>query len=141
MSFRSFLLRHRNNFQTKHISKLLECTSGEFGLKKVLTSFELTLLGVGAIIGIGIFVITGIVAANYSGPALVVSFIIAGIVCAFAALSYAEFAAMVPVAGSAYTYGYASLGEVWAWIIGWDLILEYSVSSAAVAVGLSLIHI
>lgn len=137
MSFRSFLLRHRNFFQTKPIHKLLECTSGEFGLKKVLTSFELTLLGVGAIIGIGIFVITGIVAANYSGPALFVSFIIAGIVCAFAALSYAEFAAMVPVAGSAYTYGYASLGEVWAWIIGWDLILEYSVSSAAVAVGWS----
>jgi APA family basic amino acid/polyamine antiporter len=137
MGFRSFLLRHRNLFQTKSIAKLMECTKGEHGLKKVLTPFELTLLGVGAIIGTGIFVITGVVAADYSGPALVVSFIIAGIVCAFAALSYAEFAAMVPVAGSAYTYGYASLGEIWAWIIGWDLILEYSVSSAAVAVGWS----
>ena len=94
-------------------------------------------MGIGAIIGTGIFVITGVVAANYSGPALVVSFVIAGIVCTFAALSYAEFAAMVPVAGSAYTYSYASLGEIWAWIIGWDLILEYAVSIAAVAVGWS----
>ena len=115
----------------------MECTNGEHALKRVLTPFELTLLGVGAIIGTGIFVITGVVAANYSGPALVVSFMISGIVCAFAALSYAEFAAMVPVAGSAYTYGYASLGELLAWIIGWDLILEYSVSIAAVAVGWS----
>jgi APA family basic amino acid/polyamine antiporter len=124
MDFRSFLLRHPNLFQTKSISKLMACTRGEYGLKKVLTPFELTLLGVGAIIGTGIFVITGVVAADYSGPALVISFIISGIVCAFAALSYAEFAAMVPVAGSAYTYGYASLGEIWAWIIGWDLIRE-----------------
>ena len=137
MGFRSFLLRHQNLFQTKSISKQLECSKGEYGLKKVLTPFELTLLGVGAIIGTGIFVITGVVAADYSGPALVVSFSISGIICAFAALSYAEFAAMVPVAGSAYTYCYASLGEIWAWIIGWDLILEYSVSSAAVAVGWS----
>lgn len=137
MDLRSFLDRHKNLFQTKPIAKLMECTGGQHALKRVLTPFELTLLGVGAIIGTGIFVITGVVAANYSGPALVVSFMISGAVCAFAALSYAEFAAMVPVAGSAYTYGYASLGELIAWIIGWDLILEYSVSIAAVAVGWS----
>ncbi len=137
MDLRSFLGRYASITETKPISKLMECTGGVHGLKQVLTPFELTLLGIGAIIGTGIFVITGIVAANYSGPALVVSFIISGIVCAFAALCYAEFAAMVPVAGSAYTYGYASLGEIWAWIIGWDLILEYSVSIAAVAVGWS----
>jgi APA family basic amino acid/polyamine antiporter len=137
MDLRSFLSRHPNIFQTKSVSKIVECTGGDYGLKKVLTPFDLVLLGVGAIIGTGIFVITGVVAANYSGPALVVSFIISGIVCAFAALSYAEFASMVPVAGSAYTYSYASLGEIWAWIIGWDLILEYSVSIAAVAVGWS----
>jgi APA family basic amino acid/polyamine antiporter len=137
MDLRSLLDRHRNLFQTKPIAKLMECTNGKQTLKRVLTPVELTLLGVGAIIGTGIFVITGVVAANYSGPALVVSFMISGAVCAFAALSYAEFAAMVPVAGSAYTYGYASLGELVAWIIGWDLILEYSVSIAAVAVGWS----
>ncbi len=137
MDLRSFLGRYASITETKPISKLMECTGGVHGLKQVLSPFELTLLGIGAIIGTGIFVITGIVAANYSGPALVVSFIISGIVCAFAALCYAEFAAMVPVAGSAYTYGYASLGEIWAWIIGWDLILEYSVSIAAVAVGWS----
>ena len=137
MDLQKMLDRYGNLFRTKPIHKLMECTTGDHALMRVLTPFELTLLGVGAIIGTGIFVITGVVAANYSGPALVVSFIISGIVCAFAALSYAEFAAMVPVAGSAYTYGYASLGELVAWIIGWDLILEYSVSIAAVAVGWS----
>jgi basic amino acid/polyamine antiporter, APA family len=137
MDIQAFFRNYSSIFETKPIAKLMECTGGVHGLKKVLSPFELTLLGIGAIIGTGIFVITGVVAANYSGPALVVSFIISGIVCAFAALSYAEFAAMVPVAGSAYTYGYASLGEIWAWIIGWDLILEYSVSIAAVAVGWS----
>jgi APA family basic amino acid/polyamine antiporter len=137
MDLQAFFRNHSAIFETKPIAKLMECTGGEHGLRRVLSPFELTLLGIGAIIGTGIFVITGVVAANYSGPALVVSFIISGIVCAFAALSYAEFAAMVPVAGSAYTYGYASLGEIWAWIIGWDLILEYSVSIAAVAVGWS----
>src|SRR5208337_205443 len=137
MDVQAFFRKYSVIFETKPIAKLMECTGGAHGLKKVLSPFELTLLGIGAIIGTGIFVITGVVAANYSGPALVVSFIISGIVCAFAALSYAEFAAMVPVAGSAYTYGYASLGEIWAWIIGWDLILEYSVSIAAVAVGWS----
>ncbi len=137
MDLRAYLDRHRNLFQTKHVSKLSECRPGSHALRRVLTPFELVLLGVGAIIGTGIFVITGVVAAGYSGPALVVSFLISGIVCAFAALCYAEFAAMVPVAGSAYTYGYASLGELLAWIIGWDLILEYAVSVSAVAVGWS----
>ena len=137
MNLRSLMPRDVQAFRTKTIQKLMECTGGENALKKVLSPLDLTLMGIGAIIGTGIFVITGVVAANYSGPALVISFIISGTVCAFAALCYAEFASMVPVAGSAYTYGYASLGEIWAWIIGWDLILEYSVSIAAVAIGWS----
>lgn len=94
-------------------------------------------MGIGAIIGAGIFVVTGIASANYSGPALVISFAISGVACLFTALCYSEFASMVPVAGSAYTYSYVSLGEIWAWIIGWDLILEYLVIVAAVAVGWS----
>jgi len=126
-----------NIFRKKSINELLSEVSGEKSLKKVLGAFELTMLGIGAIIGTGIFVLTGIAAANYSGPALILSFIISGLACAFAALCYAEFAAMVPVAGSAYTYGYAALGEIWAWIIGWDLILEYAVAIAAVAIGWS----
>jgi APA family basic amino acid/polyamine antiporter len=137
MDLRSLIPKDTQSFKTKTIDKLMECTSGKYSLRKVLSPLDLTLMGIGAIIGTGIFVITGVVAANYSGPALVVSFVIAGIVCAFAALAYAEFAAMVPVSGSAYTYSYASLGEIWAWIIGWDLILEYGVSIAAVAVGWS----
>jgi len=92
---------------------------------------------VGAIIGAGIFVLTGLAAAQYAGPAIVLSFVLAGVACAFAGLCYSEFASMIPVAGSAYTYGYATLGEVFAWIIGWDLILEYSVGAATVAVGWS----
>jgi basic amino acid/polyamine antiporter, APA family len=124
-------------FRTKSIQDLHDCCAGEHRLKRVLGPFELILFGIGAIIGTGIFVITGVAAADYAGPALVVSFIIAGVVCLFAALSYSEFAAMVPIAGSAYSYSYASLGEIWAWIIGWDLILEYSVSVSAVAVGWS----
>jgi len=127
----------RGLFRIKSIDRMLKEAEGEHALKKVLGPVELVLFGVGAIIGTGIFVITGIAAANYSGPALVVSFIIAGLVCTAAALCYAEFATMVPIAGSAYTYSYASLGEMWAWIIGWDLILEYSVSVAAVAIGWS----
>ncbi len=127
----------RRIFRKKSIAKLVAGTGGEHALKRVLSPFELVLFGIGAVVGTGIFVITGVAAANYSGPALVVSFIISGIVCLFAALCYAEFAAMVPVAGSAYTYSYASLGEIWAWIIGWDLFLEYSVAIAAVAIGWS----
>lgn len=130
-----------NIFRTKSIEDLLKGINNDEGegksLKKVLGSFELTMLGVGAIIGTGIFVLTGIAAAKYSGPALILSFIISGLACAFAGLCYAEFAAMVPVAGSAYTYGYAALGEIWAWVIGWDLILEYAVAIAAVAIGWS----
>ena len=124
-------------FRTRSISNLIEGSKGEHSLKKVLGPVELILLGVGAIIGTGIFVVTGVAAADYSGPALVVSFAISGSACALAALCYAEFATTVPIAGSAYTYSYASLGEIWAWIIGWDLILEYSVSIAAVAIGWS----
>lgn len=128
---------HPSLFRTKSVADLLECCAGEHRLKRVLGPLELVLFGIGAIIGTGIFVITGVAAANYAGPALVLSFIISGIVCLLAALAYAEFATMVPIAGSAYSYSYASLGEIWAWIIGWDLILEYSVSVAAVAVGWS----
>jgi APA family basic amino acid/polyamine antiporter len=124
-------------FKTKPIDDLLAEASGKEGLKKVLGAFELTMLGIGAIIGTGIFVLTGVAAANYSGPALVISFIISALACCFAALCYAEFASMIPVAGSAYTYGYAALGEIWGWIIGWDLILEYTVAIAAVAIGWS----
>jgi APA family basic amino acid/polyamine antiporter len=124
-------------FRKKSIRDLSTSTGGEHALKKVLGPLELIFFGVGAIIGTGIFVITGVVAADYAGPALAVSFVLSGAACLFAALCYAEFAAMVPVAGSAYTYSYASLGEIWAWIIGWDLILEYSVSIAVVAIGWS----
>lgn len=124
-------------FRTKSINELMANGNSKTSLNKVLGATELTMLGVGAIIGTGIFVLTGVAAANYSGPALILSFIISGMACAFAGLCYAEFAAMVPVAGSAYTYGYTALGEIWAWIIGWDLILEYAVAIAAVAIGWS----
>jgi len=105
------------------------------GLKKCLTAFDLTMLGIGAIIGTGIFVLTGIAAATQAGPAVVLSFVIAGIACAFAALAYAELASAVGGCGSAYGYSYAAFGELVAWIIGWDLILEYGVATAAVANG------
>lgn len=104
-------------------------------LRRVLGPAELTLLGIGAVIGAGIFVLTGIAAATHAGPALAVSFIVAAVACTLAALVYAEFASCVPVAGSAYTYAYVSLGELWAWVIGWDLILEYALASSAVAIG------
>ncbi|HET8770343.1 MAG TPA: amino acid permease [Gemmatimonadaceae bacterium] len=110
---------------------------GEVTLKRSLTATNLTLLGIGAIIGAGIFVLTGTAAAQHAGPAIVISFIIAGAGCAFAGLCYAEFASMIPIAGSAYTYGYATLGELLAWIIGWDLILEYLFAASTVAVGWS----
>ncbi len=105
------------------------------GLKRCLSAFDLTLMGIGAIIGTGIFVLTGVAAATTSGPAVIVSFILAGLACAFAALAYAELAASVGGAGSAYGYSYAAFGEFIAWIIGWDLILEYGVATAAVANG------
>ena len=110
---------------------------GENRLRRVLGPVQLTSLGVGAIIGTGIFVLVGQAAHDKTGPALMLSFVVAGLACIFAALSYAEFASMVPVAGSAYTYAYATLGELPAWIIGWDLVLEYTVSSATVAHGWS----
>ena len=124
-------------FKTKSIEHLLSHCEGAQGLQRVLRPYELVLLGIGAVVGTGIFVITGVAAADYAGPSIILSFVISGLVCILAALCYAEFSAMVPVAGSAYTYCYASLGEIWAWIIGWDLILEYAVSISAVAVGWS----
>src|SRR3954470_11768824 len=110
---------------------------GEHTLKRALGATNLITLGIGAIIGTGIFVLTAAAAANYAGPAVVLSFILAGVGCVFAGLCYAEFASMIPVAGSAYTYGYATLGEIFAWIIGWDLILEYAFGAATVASGWS----
>ncbi len=128
----------KNIFATKSVDKLIaESENGEHGLKRTLTASNLTMLGVGAIIGAGIFVLTGTAAANAAGPAIVISFLIAGLGCLFAGLCYAEFASMIPIAGSAYTYGYATLGEFIAWIIGWDLILEYLFGAATVAVGWS----
>jgi APA family basic amino acid/polyamine antiporter len=108
---------------------------GEAGLRRTLSATNLTLLGIGAIIGAGIFVLTGNAAAQYAGPAVVYSMILAGVACGFAGLCYAEFASMIPIAGSAYTYGYATMGELIAWIIGWDLMLEYLFGAATVAVG------
>src|SRR6202521_6185540 len=110
---------------------------GEHTLKRALGVLNLIALGIGAIIGTGIFVLTGSVAAQNAGPAIVLSFIFAGIGCVFAGLCYAEFASLIPIAGSAYTYGYATLGELFAWIIGWDLILEYAFGAATVASGWS----
>ena len=124
-------------FARKPLSLLLEELEGENRLRRVLGPVQLTSLGVGAIIGTGIFVLTGIAAHDKTGPALMLSFVVSGLACIFAALCYAEFASMVPVAGSAYTYAYATLGELFAWIIGWDLILEYAVASSAVAHGWS----
>ncbi len=124
-------------FTRKPLAVLLEELKGENRLRRVLGPVHLTSLGVGAIIGTGIFVLTGVAAHDKAGPALVLSFVIAGLCCIFAALCYAEFASMVPVAGSAYTYAYATMGELFAWIIGWDLVLEYTVASAAVAHGWS----
>jgi basic amino acid/polyamine antiporter, APA family len=124
-------------FRRKSLSILLEEMQGEQRLQRVLGPVALTSLGVGCIIGTGIFVLTGVAAHDKAGPALTLSFVVAGLACVFAALCYAEFASMVPVAGSAYTYAYATLGELIAWIIGWDLVLEYSVASATVAHGWS----
>jgi APA family basic amino acid/polyamine antiporter len=124
-------------FATKSLSQLFEEMAGENRLRRVLGPIQLTSLGVGAIIGAGIFVATGEAARNVAGPALMLSYVVAGVTCIFAALCYAEFASMVPVAGSAYTYAYATLGEFFAWIIGWDLVLEYAVGAATVANGWS----
>src|SRR5450830_1143442 len=119
------------------MERLMEEMRGENRLRRILGPVQLTSLGVGAIIGTGIFVLTGQAAHDKTGPALMLSYVVSGITCIFAALCYAEFASMVPVAGSAYTYAYATLGELFAWIIGWDLVLEYAVGSATVATGWS----
>jgi len=124
-------------FRKKSISLLLKEASMDTGLKRELTARNLIALGIGAIIGTGIFVLTGTAAANYAGPAIILSFIVSGLGCVFAGLCYAEFSSMIPIAGSAYTYSYATLGEFIAWIIGWDLILEYLFASSTVAVGWS----
>ena len=126
----------RRLFSTKPIGELHEADSAN-ELKRTLDARALVMLGIGAIIGTGIFVLTGPAAANHAGPALVVSFLIAGLGCAFAGLCYAEFASMIPVSGSAYSYSYATLGEFVAWFIGWNLILEYLFAAATVAVGWS----
>jgi APA family basic amino acid/polyamine antiporter len=124
-------------WSTKSISLLQAEAAGEghLTLKRALGALNLTTLGIGAIIGAGIFVLTGTAAAQYAGTGVVLSFVLAGLGCLFAGLCYAEFASMIPIAGSAYTYGYATLGELVAWIIGWDLILEYLFGAATVAVG------
>jgi APA family basic amino acid/polyamine antiporter len=125
-------------FATKPLDLLLKEAkeSGEHSLKRTLGPFQLTALGVGAIIGAGIFVLSGL-GAHYAGPGLMLSFVISGLGCAFAGLCYAEFAAMIPLAGSAYTYAYATLGELFAWIIGWDLTLEYAMGASTVSSGWS----
>jgi len=126
-------------FQKKSIDSLIfeSKEEGERTLKKTLGSFRLIALGLGAIIGAGLFSITGLAAGNYAGPSITLSFLIAASGCCFAGLCYAEFASMIPVAGSAYTYSYATLGEFIAWVIGWDLVLEYAVSSATVSISWS----
>jgi len=124
-------------FVTKPLSLLMTESNADHGLRKSLSAFNLTTLGIGAVIGAGIFVLTGQAAAQYAGPAIVISFLISGMACLFAGLCYAEFASMIPISGSAYTYAYATMGEFVAWIIGWDLILEYLFAASTVAVGWS----
>ncbi len=124
-------------FRRKDVASLQAEVARDQSLKRALGPVNLVFLGIGAIIGAGIFVLTGQAAANYAGPAIVWSFVLAGTACALAGLCYAEFSSMIPIAGSAYTYGYATLGELFAWIIGWDLILEYLFAASTVAVGWS----
>src|SRR3954454_8401819 len=124
-------------FRRKSVTALQAEAAADHSLKRALGVWNLTALGVGAIIGGGIFVLTGKVAAQNAGPAVVLSFVLAGVASVFAALCYSEFASTVPMAGSAYTYGYATLGELFAWIIGWDLILEYALGAVTVSIGWS----
>lgn len=126
-----------NLMRKKSISSMMELKETGGTLKKELGAFDLTMLGIGCVVGTGIFVMTGVAAAQHAGPALILSFIIAGLVCAFCALCYAELASMVPVSGSAYTYSYATFGEIIAWVLGWDLILEYGFAASMVASGWS----
>src|SRR3989441_4193663 len=126
-----------NLLRRKSVTQLQADALTDNRLKRALGALNLTMLGIGAIIGTGIFVLTGTVAALNAGPAVVLSFILAGIASIFAALCYSEFASLVPMAGSAYTYGYATLGEIFAWIIGWDLVLEYALGAVTVAIGWS----
>jgi APA family basic amino acid/polyamine antiporter len=130
-------MRFSQLFITKPLKQLMRQTSEDTGMKRALSATNLTTLGIGAIIGAGIFVLTGQAAAQYAGPAIVISFVISGLACLFAGLCYAEFASMIPISGSAYTYAYATLGEFIAWIIGWDLILEYLFAASTVSVGWS----
>src|ERR1700759_5577044 len=125
-----------NLWKTKSLDSLLSDPSDEgHALKKTLGAGALIALGIGAIIGAGLFVRTASAAAYSAGPSVTLAFVVAAIGCAFAGLCYAEFSSMIPIAGSAYTYSYATLGEVVAWIIGWDLIIEYAVGNIAVAIG------
>src|SRR5260221_12469956 len=124
-----------NLFRRKSVTDLQAEALTDHSLKRALGALNLTALGIGAIIGTGIFVLTGTVAAQNAGPAVILSFTFAGIASIFAALCYSEFASLVPMAGSAYTYGYATLGELIAWIIGWDLILENALGAVTVAIG------
>src|SRR5438128_7750777 len=126
-----------NLLRRKSITDLQTEALTDHSLKRALSALNLTMLGIGAIIGTGIFVLTGTVAALNAGPAVVLSFVLAGVASIFAALCYSEFASLVPMAGSAYTYGYATLGELFAWIIGWDLVLEYALGAVTVAIGWS----
>ena len=125
-------------FRTKPVTMMVAETDEQGRkLKKVLNAWDLTAIGIGCIIGVGIFVLPGVEAAKHAGPGIVLSFAIAALACACSALCYAELAAMIPVSGSAYTYGYATLGEIFGWIIGWDLILEYMVGASLVSIGWS----
>ena len=124
-------------FARKSVADTTAARPGESGMRKTLGVFSIIAIGVGAIIGAGIFVLTGTAAARYAGPAVMLSFVLGGIVCALVGLCYAELAAMLPVAGSTYSYTYATLGEIFAWMIGWDLVLEYAMGAATVAVGWS----
>src|SRR5260370_27417709 len=122
--------------RTKSVEQSIKDTQEpEHRLRKVLGSLDLVVFGIGVTIGTGIFVLTGVAAAEKAGPAIALSFVIVGLACALAGLCYAEFASAVPVAGSAYTFSYASLGEFIAWVIGWDLILEFLVGAATVSIG------
>ena len=124
--------------RTKPLSSLVpDTTDDHHALRRALGPWDLVAIGIGCIIGVGIFVLPGVEAAHHAGPGIILSFVVAACACACAALCYAELAAMIPVAGSAYTYGYATLGEILAWIIGWDLILEYMVGASLVAIGWS----